>query len=232
MREEAQLQSALKILFVDDHEGIRDGLGQMFTLKNNSLEFVYASNFSQAEEMLEQNTDIKVAIMDINLDGENGLNLIPILRKIVPSLKVIVYSMYSDAIHIEQALKSKIEGYVTKDSKLEELEKAIFAVADGNLYYNQRANQIMHLMLNKDNADQNDKDAHILSLVENYKMLSKKEQEVFKLLASGKTSREIAEILGKAEKTIINQRSNIYGKLDLHDRLDVIEAAKALGVIA
>ncbi|MDY4986022.1 MAG: response regulator transcription factor, partial [Treponema sp.] len=131
-----------------------------------------------------------------------------------------------------QALKSKIEGYVTKDSKLEELEKAIFAVADGNLYYNQRANQIMHLMLNKDNADQNDKDAHILSLVENYKMLSKKEQEVFKLLASGKTSKEIAEILGKAEKTIINQRSNIYGKLDLHDRLDVIEAAQALGVIA
>ena len=226
------MQSALKILFVDDHEGIRDGLGQMFTLKNDFLEFVYASNFSQAEEMLEQNTDIKVALVDINLDGENGLNLIPVLRKIVPSLKVIVYSMYSDAIHIEQALKSKIEGYVTKDSKLEELEKAIFAVADGNLYYNQRANQIMHLMLNKDNADQNDKDAHILSLVENYKMLSKKEQEVFKLLASGKTSKEIAEILGKAEKTIINQRSNIYGKLDLHDRLDVIEAAQALGVIA
>ena len=67
---------------------------------------------------------------------------------------------------------------------------------------------------------------------ENYKMLSKKEQEVFKLLASGKTSKEIAEILGKAEKTIVNQRSNIYGKLDLHDRLDVIEAAQALGVIA
>ena len=83
---------------------------------------------------------------------------------------MIVYSMYSDAIHIEQALKSKIEGFVTKDSKLEELEKAIFAVADGNLYYNQRANQIMHLMLNKNDADQNDKDAHILSLVENYKM--------------------------------------------------------------
>ena len=105
-------------------------------------------------------------------------------------------------------------------------------MADGNLYYNQRANQIMHLMLNKNDADQDDKDAHILSLVENYKMLSKKEQEVFKLLASGKTSKEIAEILGKAEKTIINQRSNIYGKLDLHDRLDVIEAAQALGVIA
>lgn len=51
-------------------------------------------------------------------------------------------------------------------------------------------------------------------------------------MASGKTSKEIAEILGKAEKTIINQRSNIYGKLDLHDRLDVIEAAQALGVIA
>ena len=142
-------------------------------------------------------------------------------------------SLLKDGEEAVEDLKNNFWTLTYFDRGLElQLEKAIFAVADGNLYYNQRVNQIMHLMLNKGDADQNDKDAHIFSLVENYKMLSKKEQEVFKLLTNGKTSKEIAEILGKAEKRIINQRSNIYGKLDLHDRLDVIEAAQALGVIA
>ncbi len=226
------MQSALKIVFIDDHEGIRDGLGQMLTQKNAVLSFVYASNSVQALELSELNPDIQVAVIDINLDGENGLLLVSNLRRTIPDIKIIVYTMYSDALHIEQALKTGIEGYVTKDSKLDELEKAILTVADGGQYYNKRASQVMHLILNKDDAAENDRDAHLLRLVENYKTLTQKEQEVFRLLAMNRTSREIAEILGKAEKTIINQRSNIYGKLDLHDRLDVIEAAKALGVIA
>lgn len=226
------MQSALKIVFIDDHEGIRDGLGQMLTQKNAVLSFVYASNSVQALELSELNPDIQVAVIDINLDGENGLLLVSNLRRTIPDIKIIVYTMYSDALHIELALKTGIEGYVTKDSKMDELEKAILTVADGGQYYNKRASQVMHLILNKDDAAENDRDAHLLRLVENYKTLTQKEQEVFRLLAMNRTSREIAEILGKAEKTIINQRSNIYGKLDLHDRLDVIEAAKALGVIA
>ena len=90
----------------------------------------------------------------------------------------------------------------------------------------------MHVLLNTNSEDLSDKDVNIMNLVKNYEQLTKKEQEVFKLLAMNKNSREISEILGKSEKTIINQRSNIYGKLNLHDRLDLIEAAKILGVIA
>nr|WP_318682270.1 response regulator transcription factor [uncultured Treponema sp.] len=226
------MQSALKILFVDDHEGIRNGIGQLLQQKDSSFDFVYASSIAQAFEQADKNPDIDVVIVDINLDGENGLSLIHQIRKILSNAKFIVYTMYSDSPHIMQALKSRIDGYITKDAPLDELEKAIVSVTEGNIYYNKRANQIMHLLLDTHPDDLNDKDAHILELVNNYKNLSKKEQEVFKLLAMNKTSREVSEILGKAEKTIINQRSNIYGKLNLHDRFDLIEAAKILGVIA
>ena len=118
------MQSALKIVFIDDHEGIRDGLGQMLTQKNAVLSFVYASNSVQALELSELNPDIQVAVIDINLDGENGLLLVSNLRRTIPDIKIIVYTMYSDALHIELALKTGIEGYVTKDSKMDELEKA------------------------------------------------------------------------------------------------------------
>lgn len=226
------MQSALKILFVDDHEGIRNGIGQLLQQSDCQFNFVYASNAVQAIEQAEQNPDIKVVIIDINLDGDNGLNLIPQIKNILNQTKFIVYTMYADSSHIMQALKSRIDGYITKDAPLEELQKAIISVSEGNIYYNKRASQIMHVLLDSNTEELSDKDVHTLALVKNYKKLSKKEQEVFKLLALNKTSREVSEILGKAEKTIINQRSNIYGKLNLHDRLDLIEAAKILGVIA
>lgn len=232
MKEEAQLRSALKILFVDDHEGIRNGIGQLLQQDDPLFDFIYASNCAQALDEAGKNPDIKVVVVDINLAGENGLSLVPQIRKTLEDAKFIIYTMYSDSPHIMQALKSRIDGYITKDAPLEDLKKAIVAVNEGNIYYNKRANQIMHVLLDTNAEDLNDNDARIMDLVKNYKRLSKKEQEVFKLLAMNKTSREAAEILGKAEKTIINQRSNIYGKLNLHDRMDLIEAAKILGVIA
>ena len=232
MKEEAQLQSALKILFVDDHEGIRNGIGQLLQQDDPLFDFIYASNCAQALDEAGKNPDIKVVVLDINLDGENSLALVPQLRKIFGNVKFIVYTMYSDSPHIMQALKSRIDGYITKDAPLEDLKKAIDAVNDGNTYYNKRASHIMNVLLDANAEDLNENDVWIMELIKNYKRLSKKEQEVFKLLAMNKTSREAAEILGKAEKTIINQRSNIYVKMNLHDRLDLIEAAKNLGVIA
>lgn len=225
------MQSVLKILFVDDHSGLRDGLSYMLTQKNPHFSFIPASDDKDAIEILKKNSEIQNAIIDINLDGQNGLDLVDELRKINKNLNVMIYTMYSDPIHIEQALKVNIQGYVTKDIELEEFEKAILMVTSGMLYYNKRAVQVMQSLLNDKAVNTDDEFGKSIRLVENYKKLTKKEQEVFKLLAQNKNTTEIASILGKAEKTVINQKSMIYGKLDLHDRMDVIESARTLGVI-
>lgn len=229
--EEQQLQSVLKILFIDDHAGLRDGLCFCLSQKNPQLSFVTALSSKDGISALKENEDCSIAVVDINLDGENGLELIPELRKIVPLLKVIVFSMYSDPIHIEQALKANIQGYITKDSPLDELEEAIVSVNKGNSYFNRQTNKvIVSLATGTKNGFQSTEDK-IQTLFYNYKALSKKEQEVFLLLAKKKETWEIAEILGKSEKTVINQKSIIYQKLNIRDRLDLLDSAKTLGVI-
>lgn len=170
-------------------------------------------------------------ILDINLDNENGLELIPELRKIIPDLKVLVYTMYSDVLHIEMALKANIQGYITKDVKIDELAKALFTINEGGIYYNKRASQLMHSMIYKGTAILDDDFSQSVSLINNYKTLTKKEQEIFMLLAQGNSTLQIAESLRKAEKTVINQRSTIYSKMNLKDRLDLLNAARILGVI-
>lgn len=225
------MQSPLKILFIDDHEGLRDGIGILLTQKNPNFNFIYASNSTQAIDLLKKNTDITLAIVDINLDGEDGLLLIPQLREIIANLNVLVYSMYNDALHIGKAIEANIQGYVTKNSKCDELEKAIYAINEGSMFYTKRAAQLLHTMIQKDTAIVDDDFSASIQLIENYKTLTKKEQEIFMLLAQGKTTVEVAQVLKKTDKTVRNQRSFIYSKLQLKDRLDLINAARILGII-
>ena len=133
--------------------------------------------------------------------------------------------MYADPLHVEAALGAGVQGYVTKSASIEELESAILAVTTGGTYYDRTAAKIMQSLLAPPH-EQNDTRPYM-----NYRSLTKKEQEVFALLAQKKDTKEIAQLLRKSEKTVINQRSLIYQKLDIRDRLDLIEYAKTLGVI-
>lgn len=225
------MQSQLKILFVDDHAGLRDGLCFLLAQKNTNFEFITASDQKEALAAASNNQEITTAIIDLNLHNSNGLDLVCELRKIIPALNVLIYTMYSDPIHIEKALQSNIQGYITKNSDINELEKAILSVASGELYFNKQTRKILQTILNKTGTSYSSDDDASLRLFENYRLLTRKEQEVFSLLAQKKETAEIAQLLGKSEKTVINQKSIIYQKLNIRDRLDLIEDAKILGVI-
>lgn len=227
------MQSRLKILFLDDHEGLRDGIGFLLSKENENIDFCYASNIEESLSLLQNNPDISLAIVDLNLDGEDGLKSIEQLRKIKENLPVIIYTMYSDPIHIENALKADVQGYITKNSKTEELLKGIELVATGSNFYNAAASKILQTMIsgnNKTNTKENkDKNDSAILFVK-YKALTKSEQKVFYLLAQKKEPEEVAKTLGKSIKTVINQRSIIYQKLNISDRLDLIEYAEKLGL--
>lgn len=226
------MPSVLKILFVDDHSGLRDGLGFLLSQNNPSLSFYNATTGEECLQILKNNPDILTAIVDLNLNGKSGIALIPQLREITPKLNIIIYTMFNDPVHIEESLKADIQGYVTKDAGIKELEHAIITVSEGNTYYNKITSQIMHSLLQRNSEpSKSRKNDSSISLFERYKSLTKKEQEVFALLAQKKETYEIAEVLKKSEKTVINQKSIIYQKLNIRDRLDLIENAKLLGVI-
>lgn len=163
--------------------------------------------------------------MNLEDESKDGLSALKAFRKIKADLKAIIFTMYADPIHIERSLKAGVQGYVTKNAEIEELENAILTVASGKTCFNNAASRIMQQMISPDNV-LDEKFSYM-----DYKSLTKSEQEVFSLLAQKKETDEIAKMLGKKEKTVINQRSIIYQKLNVHDRLELIEFAKNIGVL-
>lgn len=227
-----QLQSPLKILFVDDHTGLRDGMIFMLQTKNPNFKITGAGTVQEAIQKLTEDTnhEICVIILDLNLDGENSLESLPKIKEANPNAAILVYTMYNGELMIQNALLHGIQGFVTKEAPIEELEEAIIAVSNGNTYLNSVATKVWNsLLLHKQGkfTARTEKEY----LFENYKTLSKKEQEVFNLLAKGKEVPDIAKMLGKSEKTILNQRTAVYGKLFIRDRHDMLEKAKLLGLI-
>lgn len=143
------MQSQLKILFVDDHVGLRDGMTQMLKNKDSSFDFVCASDYESALETLKENRGIKIVILDLNLDGRSGLELIPELKKLSPDISILIYTMFNDVIHVENSLLNGVQGYITKDATIDELASAITTVANGNSYYNKAATELMQSLLVK-----------------------------------------------------------------------------------
>ena len=223
------MQSQLKILFVDDHVGLRDGMTQMLKNKDSSFDFVCASDYESALETLKENRDVKIVILDLNLDGRSGLELIPELKKLSPDISILIYTMFNDVIHVENSLLNGVQGYITKDATIDELASAITTVANGNSYFNKAATELMQSLLTK-HGREHDITNDLSYLFDNYKSLSKKEREVFILLSQDMHVADIAKKLGKSEKTVINQRTEVYSKLDIKDRHDLLEKAKLLGL--
>ena len=224
------MQSQLKILFVDDHVGLRDGMIQMLKNKDSSFDFIGASDYESALETLKENRGIKIVILDLNLDGRSGLELIPEMKKLNPEISILIYTMFNDVIHVENSLLNGVNGYITKDATIDELATAITTVAKGNSYFNKTATEMMQSMLNNHGRAHNITN-DLTYLFDNYKSLSKKEREVFILLSQDMHVADIAKKLGKSEKTVINQRTEVYSKLDIKDRHDLLEKAKLLGLI-
>ena len=231
------MQSQLKILFIDDHAGLRDSLSYLLEHKNETLKFYLAGDTQRACICLKSNMDIDVAVVDLNLDGEDGLSAIDEIRKIKPEIKIIIYTMYNDPLHIKQALQKDIQGFITKDLAVDEIEKAVFSVNAGNLFYCKDAQSVLYELLHKgaggsggyQNEEGESQNAELV--FKNYQTLTKKEQELFAILAQKKDVYEAAELLHKSQKTIQNQKSIIYQKMNVQDRLELVEAAKLLGVI-
>lgn len=223
------MQSQLKILFVDDHVGLRDGMTQMLKNKDSSFDFVCASDYESALEILKENRGIKIVILDLNLDGRSGLELIPELKKLSPDISILIYTMFNDVIHVENSLLNGVHGYITKDATIDELASAITTVANGNSYFNKAATELMQSLLVK-HGREHDITNGLSYLFDNYKSLSKKEREVFILLSQDMHVADIAKKLSKSEKTVINQRTEVYSKLDIKDRHDLLEKAKLLGL--
>lgn len=222
-----------RILILDDHSALRESLAQTLKAQCADFYFLHAKNGREAEAVLSQNADCSTLLLDIKLDSENGLSLLPALRKIQPALRVLVYSAFAQTLQIEAAIKAGVQGFIPKTSSVQEIVSALKAVSGGNQAFSKDAQNVMKMLLsgeNRGNTANSETDTNdTMELFRRYKTLSEKEQEVFLLIAEHLEIPEIAKQLKKSVKTVENQRTAIYTKMNVHDRLGCVEAAQKLG---
>ena len=203
-----------KILLVDDHEVVRAGFKSLL-VSNGRYEVIEAGSAELGYKVyVEQHPDI--VICDINMPGMGGTELIRRIKAQDGEAKIIVLSMYDDASHVENMKKLGVSGYVTKRSAPTELLRAIDAVS------------LRHLYLS-DDLEEKSAEADVRSSEIN--ALSKREFEIFVLLAQGAAVTEVASNLNISPKTASNHRDNIMRKLDVKNLVELSRYAIRHGVV-
>lgn len=191
-----------RILLVDDHAVVRDGIKRMFDDRAGTVQFGEADQPSVALKLV-QEQDWDVVVLDLSLGYRSGLELLKDLKKIRPRLPVLILSMHSEEQYARRAFKAGASGYVTKDCSRAELVGAMEKVISGSKYVSAALAEKLVFLLER-GAD-----------VPPHETLSDREFEVLQLIASGKTVTEIAEILGLSDKTISTYRARILEKMQM-----------------
>lgn len=201
-----------RILIVDDHEVVREGVKRIFSQDPGTAVFGEAGAAPDALKFVREQ-DWDVVVLDLSLGGRDGLELLKELKQIRPKLPVVILSMHSEEQYARRAFKAGAAGYVTKDSSRAELAEAVNRVAAGGKY----VTPALAEKLIVDLAGESDRLPH--------ETLSDREFEVMRLIASGKALTEIAAMLSLSDKTISTYRARVLEKMGLHNNAELIRYA-------
>lgn len=202
----------LKVLIADDHTLIREGLKRILKTAQEITEVREAGNAREVTEEVKKG-DLDIVILDISLPGKNGLELLKDLKQEYPKLPVLMLSMHPEDRFAIRALKAGASGYVTKESAVEELTKAIRKVVQGKKYISPTLAEKLVFHLETDT----EKPPH-----EN---LSDREYQVLCLIASGKTVKQMASELFLSMSTVNTYRARILEKMNMKTDAELIRYA-------
>jgi len=197
-----------RVLLVEDHQIVREGLK---TLLREQAITVFGEASTAADALsLARDEQWDLAVVDISLGGRSGLDVVREIKQIRPKVPVLVLSMHSEEQYARRAYKAGAAGYITKDSPRAELASAIAKVIGGGRYVSTTFADRLVVDLERDT----DQPPH--------QALSDREFEVMRLMASGKTTGEIAELLALSDKTVSTYRARILEKMHLDTNAELI----------
>lgn len=196
----------MKVLIVDDHAVVRQGVQRLVATLPNTVVFEAATAHEALATVRRETPDI--VVLDINLGGASGLELLRRLKLESPSSRVLIFSMHAEPIYASRALKTGAHGYVSKSASSNELVTAIQKVGAGETY----VDASMNIDMLPGSADSE----HPLGVLTN------RELEVLRMLGEGKSLQAIADAIGIAYKTVANTCSRIKEKLNLPRTSDLI----------
>ena len=212
------MTAAIKVLLVDDHAVVRAGYRHLLG-RDPRIEVVGEAADAQAAYLAFCALAPDVIVMDIALPGASGIDAMRRMLAREPRARVLMFSMYEDAIFPTRALEAGARGYLTKSSGPDMLVEAVLAVARGEKYLSNDVAQTLALR------------AHAAA-PESTAALSAREFEVLQMLARGDTLAQIAARLMLSEKTVANYQSSIKQKLGASNNIQILQKAAALGLLA
>ncbi len=206
----------IKVLIVDDHTLVRDGIRSLLDLVTN-VEVV--GEAADGREALDQVRVLlpDVVLMDLSMPIMTGLEATRRICKEYPNIKVLALTQYDDSEYVIPVIEAGARGFVTKLAAFSELALAIQALYNGQCYLSPAATATLIEERQKKFSGETEKDA--------YDSLTDREREILKLVAEGKTIRNIADMLSISPKTVEFHKTSLMNKLDIHNRTDLIKFA-------
>ncbi|MBO0951766.1 response regulator [Fibrella forsythiae] len=204
---------AFRILLIDDHRLFNDGVK---SLLNDQPDLMVCGQVFQASEVLSaiQRTNPDLILLDINLQGSNGIDLGKTILGHYPDLRVLILTMYSQPKLLDETRKAGLHGYLLKDATTHELLQVIREILGGNTYFD---TNVADLSSTADNTF-SDRFAQRLNL-------TFRELEIVSLIKEGLNNEQIAERIHLSIETVKTHRKNIYFKLDISKATDLVRFA-------
>ena len=202
----------MKIVIVDDHELVREGLKKVL-LKESGIQLVgEASNALELFKLLEE-TEVDLVVLDITMPGRSGLDIISEIKNLNDHIRILILSMHPEERFALRALKAGASGYLSKEAAARELVSAIRKIMSGGKYIS--AALADHLVSNLD------KEPGKLP----HETLSNREFEIFRLIAKGKSVGQIAEELILSVNTVTSYRSRMMEKMNFSSNAEIVRYA-------
>jgi len=213
----------IRVLLVDDQRLFAESLRTFLLNYADDIEVIgiCGNGLEASEKAVSDGPDI--ILMDIHMPVMNGVEAVKAIKALKPEIKILVLSTYDEDQFVRSALSNGASGYLLKDISPTELIASIRALSSGVL---QISPQIVQKLITRLYTTEEEKPAG--ENFEWYKTLSKREREIFALIATGFDNDEIAEKLFLAEQTVRNHVSLIYSKLQVKDRFEIIRLANKI----
>ncbi|RKY40052.1 MAG: DNA-binding response regulator [Candidatus Omnitrophota bacterium] len=204
---------AFKVVIADDHDIIREGIKSIIRQQSDYEIVGEAKDGKEAlEKVKEKKPDI--FLLDISMPEIGGLEIIETVKRISPNTKILIVSVHKAEAYIMKALRLGVKGYLNKENAAEDLIPALNKVSRGEIYL---SSTISSYLIEKVSYQEKRGKKEI--------SLTEREKEILRLVAEGKTAKEIAEVLYISPRTVENYKNNLLKKLSLHRTADLVKYA-------
>ncbi len=204
-----------KVFLVDDHPIVRQGLTLLINQERDLTVCGEAEEMHSALQSIDS-TKPDIVVLDISLNGPDGLDLLKHLRSRHPKLPVLMLSMHDESIYAERTLRAGANGYIMKQEATEKVLIALRRILSNEIYVSDRIanNMLRHYV----RGDQGAQSSPVTEL-------SDRELEIFRLIGQGHTTRQIANELHLSVKTVESYQAHIKEKLSLHSARELVQHA-------